>query len=39
MPQFEQENLVYNYLFDSQRESHSVSDMNIFLYLHLFFPN
>ena len=31
VPQFGQEDLVYDYLFSSQRESHPVADMDFFI--------
>ena len=34
--QLGEEDLVYDYLFTSQRESHSIPDMDFLLYLHLF---
>ena len=33
-----EEGLVYDYLFTSEKESHSVPDIDFVLYLHLFFP-
>ena len=36
--QLGEEDLVYNYFFTSQRESHSVPDMDFFANLHFFCP-
>ena len=36
--QLGEEDLVYDYIFTSQREPHFVPDMDFLVYLHLFCP-
>ena len=39
VPQLKQEDLVHDYLFTSQKESHSFPDTYFLLYFFLFFPS